>query len=1120
MAPDRIGPYRIESPLGAGGMGEVYQAFDERLGRRVAIKLVRPEVWGHETGRERFRREARTVASLNHPAIVQIFDVLRWEDRECIVMELVQGEPLSQRLRQGPLSTESALLLAREVAEALAYAHGRDVVHRDLKAENVLLTREGHAKILDFGVSKRLTGTTEVSLSRDGHIIGTLHAMSPEQCQGREVDHRSDLFSLGSLLYQAATGRSPFRGGSAQETLARICVQRQEPAVEVNPQLPAVLSALIDRLLEKDPAERPQTAEEVVAVLERFHGPREAMLPQDSQHRRAAKPSSARGARLPGLTRIAAAALLAAAAAWVWQRSPSPPRPTAAPATAPQTAFGPAALPQRPSVAVTTLRNDSSPPWLSEAIPDLLSAYLRTGQEIRVLRREDVLLAEMELAFDTAGRTTPEDLSRLGEYFGLDRVIAGSFGPGDLLTANGGEPTEGREDSRQREGEGTVARESLHLHLDLFSLPGPRPMASPVARGQDLWELVARAGRQLREGLGLRPLTQAQERRVAGHFPAAGEGQQGYFRGLGHLRRKELSQARPLLQGSASLSPGHPLPLLALAAAYGSGGRAEKARQWASEARQAVDRSAFLTAEEKLYLRARSFQVTAQWGPARDAYQQLFQRFGDDVELGLQFANTQVKAGDLKEGLQTLETLRKRAPRGLQNPQIHMGRTSILYELSSLGEAVQAADRLAEAGERLGSDLLLAKARLRRGVALQGLGRRREAMAALEEAMPLYEASADRSGFASWLHNWGAILYQQGELDSARRLFERALKGYREVGDRLNESRITYNLGGILLWQGRSGEAEAYFLQSRQISLALEAHRNLAFIHSALGTLYLHRGDLPQAQEEHGEARELFEELGDESNAAGELSNLAHVLYYLGDLEGSLEASRRALAAKRALLDKSGQGYAHMGIANVHGARGQYYMAEEEYGRALDIQEGLGERTVAAQTRLALARLKLLQGELPQAKELALLAQEVLTAENLADLAALARALLGSIYLAEGNPEQARSALAEAAARATEEGDRRVRFAVGILAARLAAAAGTPKAVSAALGQLRQIEAEAAQARFVPYELEAGLRLSEMEQALGDSSRARQRLEALATEAEQRGFGQFTKSAALLAQKP
>src|SRR3954469_4490720 len=270
---EKIGPYRLVEPLGAGGMGAVWKAWDERLKRSIALKQILPDALDNPRVRERFRREAEAVACLNHPAIVRIYDLIETDSGNWIVMELVDGQTLQSLLKAGACDPRQANRLGREIAEGLAEAHRHGLIHRDLKAANVMVTPSGHAKILDFGVAKQIQPEAqETTLSVPGSIVGTTYAMSPEQAMGLPLDPRSDLFSLGSLLYEMVTGVEPFRADTASATLARVCSFRQRPASSVRSEVPQELSGLIDQLLEKDPVHRPQSADDVVFALESLIG--------------------------------------------------------------------------------------------------------------------------------------------------------------------------------------------------------------------------------------------------------------------------------------------------------------------------------------------------------------------------------------------------------------------------------------------------------------------------------------------------------------------------------------------------------------------------------------------------------------------------------------------------------------------------------------------------------------------------------------------------------------------------------------------------------------------------------------------------------------------------------
>ena len=272
--PERIGPYRLDHWIGAGGMGTVWRAWDERLDRPVAVKHIQPTVIDDPTMRERFRREAKATAKLNNPAIVHIYDILETDQGEWIVMELVEGESLARLLQESaPLPFDRILHLAEGIARGLAEAHAKEIVHRDLKTDNVMVAAGDEVKILDFGLAKPISpDLLDTTLTASGEIVGTAQAMSPEQVMGLAVGPASDLFSFGSVLYEMLTGRSPFKGETVFKTMDHVCCLDPPSVQDVRPETPHSLSELVHRLLAKDPAERPRGAREVVASLRQLAG--------------------------------------------------------------------------------------------------------------------------------------------------------------------------------------------------------------------------------------------------------------------------------------------------------------------------------------------------------------------------------------------------------------------------------------------------------------------------------------------------------------------------------------------------------------------------------------------------------------------------------------------------------------------------------------------------------------------------------------------------------------------------------------------------------------------------------------------------------------------------------
>jgi TolB-like protein len=264
-----LGHYRITTSIGAGGMGEVYRATDTKLGRDVALKVLPADVAGDPERLERFQREAKALAALDHPNIVTIHSVEETGGVHFLTMQLVEGQPLDRLIPEGGLPVERLLAIGEAIADALAAAHDKGIVHRDLKPANVMVNTQGRVKVLDFGLAKvveenpRGADVATALLTRDGVVMGTVPYMSPEQVAGRTVDPRTDIFSLGVMLYEMACGRRPFKGDSSAELASAILRDTPQPLGEIRPDLPADLARAIRRCLEKDPPSRIQTARDV-----------------------------------------------------------------------------------------------------------------------------------------------------------------------------------------------------------------------------------------------------------------------------------------------------------------------------------------------------------------------------------------------------------------------------------------------------------------------------------------------------------------------------------------------------------------------------------------------------------------------------------------------------------------------------------------------------------------------------------------------------------------------------------------------------------------------------------------------------------------------------------------
>jgi serine/threonine protein kinase len=279
-----LGHYRIEAKLGEGGTGLVYRAFDTHLDRPVAIKILRADVTTNPERKRRFVQEAKAASALNHPNIIHIYDISSSGDTDFIAMEFVAGKTLHQLIGKNGLPLRETLKYSIQIADALACAHSAGIVHRDLKPANIIVGEDGRVKLLDFGLAKLTDRTVDAAgdseadtatmiaredvQTEEGVIVGTVAYMSPEQAEGKKVDARSDIFSLGSVLYEMVTGRRPFEGANKISTLSAILHEEPPPLAEVASDLPAELGKIIWRCLRKNPERRAQHAGDIKLALE------------------------------------------------------------------------------------------------------------------------------------------------------------------------------------------------------------------------------------------------------------------------------------------------------------------------------------------------------------------------------------------------------------------------------------------------------------------------------------------------------------------------------------------------------------------------------------------------------------------------------------------------------------------------------------------------------------------------------------------------------------------------------------------------------------------------------------------------------------------------------------
>jgi eukaryotic-like serine/threonine-protein kinase len=576
-----ISHYRILRQLGAGGMGVVYEAEDSKLGRRVAVKFLSDELQQDAPALERFRREARAASALNHPGICTVHAIEQHEGRSFIVMELLEGETLAQRMGRQALTVSVVLEFGIQIADALEAAHSKGIVHRDLKPVNLVVTPRSQIKILDFGLAKmerappasdetlsesaaaRYTGT---DLTVAGTVLGTVHYMSPEQAKGEPTDERTDLFSLGAVLYQMASGSLPFQGNTQAVVFEAILNREPKPLSEVAPAMPEALGQIIDKALEKDRELRYQTAAELRADLRR--------LERDSSATAAAGSTSgdsdARGsARVFGLRRRTvggAAATLALIVAGVFFYASRMP-----------------ALSEKDTIVVAELANETGDTALDTVLRQALLVTLGESPYLNLVSDHQIAETLRLMGLSADAPLTPDVAREICIRRGGTALLEGSVAPlGTRLV---------------------VTLNALHCQ-DGKALGRGQAMASGV---EGVLDALASAAASLRRGLGesLRSVARFNTP-LEDATTSSLEALQAYAAGVERFHRVGDLEALPFLRRAVELDPNFALAYRRLAISYANLGEYTAGARHARRAYELRDR---LSAREKLVVEAAYFSL-------------------------------------------------------------------------------------------------------------------------------------------------------------------------------------------------------------------------------------------------------------------------------------------------------------------------------------------------------------------------------------------------------------------------------------------------------------------------------------------------------------------------------
>ena len=1126
MIGQTLGHYRVVAEIGAGGMGVVYRAHDEQLDRDVALKVLPAGTLENEAARKQFRKEALALARLNHPNIETVFEFSSQDGMDFLAMELIPGTPLSERLKEGPLSEKEVLRFGIQLAEGLAAAHKEGIIHRDLKPGNLFITPDGRLKILDFGLAKianpQLAGDVTQTITTNADIIsGTLPYMSPEQLGGLPLDERSDVYSAGVVLYEMATGHRPFRETQSARLIGAILHQTAAPVSSMNESLSPGLESLISKTLDKDRGHRYQSAVELRAALE-------GLMMATGSVRAFEKPATPVRRQWSTSTVLAAGAgvcLLLAAGIFVGVKFHAiRNRVTGSHGGAPTSAIH-----MRRSVAVLKFKNVSGrtdEEWLATALSGMLTTELAAGEELRTVPGESVAEMKISLSLPDADSYGVETLRRIQQNLDADNVVVGSYVP--------------------------VGKGQIRLDLRLQDTASGDILAAVSERGAEaeIDKLASRAGSELRAKLGVGSLSAAQAQQVKVAESSNPAAEKYYSEGLAELRAFDALHARASLQSAVAADPQFSLAHAALARAWKSLGYDQKA---AEEAKKGFDLSAGLQREQRLLVEGQYREMGNEWGKAVEIYRSLFDFFPDNLEYGIQLARAQIRAGNGKEAMDMVASLRRLpSPLGTDS-RIDLTAADASASLGDFNQMLSSAQAAANKARAAGAKLALARALYLCSAAGENLGRAKEAAAADDESAAIYQAAGDRNGVASTLevkanmladqgnldgaianyqqelaiardvgnkraegstlNNLALVLEQRGDLASARDMYQQAFASFHDIGDKRNSAMALLNIGGIFLEQGDLARARQTYEQALGVSREVGDQNGVALMLSALGTALDAQGNLAQARKMLDEAIAMDLGGGNKVASSDKLLDMGDLLEHSGDLQAARKNYRDALEAANSAGDKSTAAYADFGLGNLAVLRGDFDEAGKDYKQAVATQTELGEKYRAQATQMAIAGLEIEQGRAGQAAaSLRPILDDWHKAGRIPD-ELIARSLLIRAELAQGGTADAKRELDAAAALAARNQNMRARFDLAIANGLIQSALGNR---SAAESTLTKVRAEAEQAGFAGYEFESRLALAQLAFKSGHAAAARNELNKLQADAKEKGFDLIAGKAAAL----
>ncbi len=891
--------YQIMQLLGEGGMGAVYKAKDRELDRTVALKVIRPDLARNPAIVERFKQELRLSHQVTHKNVIRIYDLGEGEGVKFITMEFIEGQDLrSLILEKKKFTPQEAVDITQQICQALEAAHSVGVIHRDLKPQNVIRDHNGRILVMDFGLA-RTVGSD--GMTQTGALVGTMEYMSPEQALGKELDQRSDIFALGLIFYELLSGKMPFQADSGIASLLKRTQERAVPVSEHDAEIPAALSAIVSKCLERDLNLRYKNVSEVLADLEVWQGKRAAT---SLKFEPSEKPWG-QDVPWPRIGAAAFAVVLIVAGFLLRHKLFGPgPEPVAS---------GPAI-----SLAIMPFHNASGDPsldWLGSSLSDMLSTDVGQTAQVRMVSADRLHQVLHDLQISSQSQVDVATLRRLADFTNADTLVYGQY---------------------------VKAGEQIRIDTTVLDLrhDSSSTLKTDVASEKELIPGVDALAQEVRQKLAATPqILKDLEAHALRPSTSSVQALREYDDGLQLARAGNNLDAQKQFERATADDANFALAYSKLAQTYANLGYDDQAEK---ASRRAVELSDSLPNQEKYLIEANHARIMNDTPKAIAAYENLAKVNPGDMDVQFALAGLYEQAGNFDAAKPRLATVLANDPNNvdalLASGRVEIKNSNPQGGLEDLTRALNLAIRLGNQEEKANIQQAM-------GIAYSMLNKPDDALQNYQASLAIKQQIGDKRGAGASLEQIASIQDTMGHPDAALASYKQALAIRRDIGDKDGIGNTLIDMGSFYHDHGEGEDALKLFKEALQIESDLGNQSNQALCLHNIGVNSVDKGDYQDGLTYLNQAYEIRQKLNVPEDTAETLHNLAEANTKLGQYDTALSQYLKAIEIRRGMNDQRGAALESESMALIFAAQGRYSAAIGSMQDALKIFQQIKERT-------------------------------------------------------------------------------------------------------------------------------------------------------------------------------